>query len=84
MHQIRYFLRVSRTLNFMRAAKKCVRGLGGGQRHEAHSEADVAGLLSANVGVALVPASTGLPAHVRRAPLNDCVHRSMWAYGVAG
>ena len=55
------------------------------QRHEASSEVDVAGLLSANMGVALVPASAGLPGDVRRLCIEDAsLEREVCVYGVAG
>lgn len=60
-------------------------GLGELQRHEASSEADVAGLLSANVGVALAPASVALPSDVRRVRLDGAhLERPVWVYAVAG
>ena len=61
------------------------RGLTDLQRHEASSEADVVGLLSANVGVALVPLSADLPADVRRLCVEDAnLEREVCVYGVAG
>ncbi|RBP02027.1 DNA-binding transcriptional LysR family regulator [Roseiarcus fermentans] len=61
------------------------RGLTHLQRHEASSEADVVGLLSANVGVALVPSSADLPANLRRLRIADAtLERSVSVYGVAG
>ena len=55
------------------------------QHHEASSEVDVAGLLSANMGVALVPASAGLPGDVRRLCIEDAsLEREVCVYGVAG
>ena len=53
--------------------------------HEASSEVDVGGLLSANIGVALVPASADLPADVRRLCIEDAnLEREVCVYGVAG
>jgi DNA-binding transcriptional LysR family regulator len=61
------------------------RGLSDLPRHEANSEVDVAGLLSANVGVALVPSSANLPADVRRLAIEDAnLERQVSVYGVAG
>jgi DNA-binding transcriptional LysR family regulator len=55
------------------------------QRHEASSEIDVAGLLSANMGVTLVPASADLPGDVRRLCIEDAnLERAVCVYGVAG
>ena len=55
------------------------------QRHEAMSDVDVAGLLSANVGVAFVPASTDLPGGVRRLCIDDAnLEREVCVYSVAG
>ncbi len=55
------------------------------QRHEATSDVDVAGLLSANVGVALVPASTDLPGGVRRLGIEGAnLEREVCVYCVAG
>ena len=55
------------------------------QRHEAYSEADVAALLTAGVGVAIVPISAPLPLNVRRVNLEGLDHkRSVGAYAVAG
>ena len=55
------------------------------RRHEASSEADVVALLSANVGVALVPSSAELPADVRRLGIEDAnLEREVCVYGVAG
>jgi hypothetical protein len=55
------------------------------QRHEASSDVDVVGLLSANMGVALVPASVGLPGDVRRLCIEDAnLERAVCVYGVAG
>jgi DNA-binding transcriptional LysR family regulator len=55
------------------------------QRHEASSEVDVVGLLSANMGVALVPASADLPGDVRRLCIEDAnLEREVCVYGVAG
>jgi DNA-binding transcriptional LysR family regulator len=55
------------------------------QRHEANSEVDVVGLLSANMGVALVPASADLPGDVRRLRIEDAnLERAVCVYGVAG
>jgi DNA-binding transcriptional LysR family regulator len=60
-------------------------GIATSSRHEATSEADVVGLLAANIGVAVVPASMPLPATLRRLPLDDLDHvRVVSAYGVAG
>lgn len=60
-------------------------GLVGEQRHEASSEADVAGLLTAGVGVALMPASADLPASLRRVAIEDAdLSREVSVYGVAG
>jgi DNA-binding transcriptional LysR family regulator len=61
------------------------RGLAELQRHEASSEGDVVGLLSANVGVALVPFSADLPGKLRRLSLEDAdLARPVCVYGVAG
>jgi hypothetical protein len=61
------------------------RGLAELQRHEASSEVDVVGLLSANVGVALVPSSADLPAKLRRLSVEDAdLARPVCVYGVAG
>ena len=55
------------------------------QRHEANSEVDVVGLLSANMGVALVPASADLPGDVGRLRIEDAnLEREVCVYGVAG
>jgi DNA-binding transcriptional LysR family regulator len=55
------------------------------QRHEANNEVDVVGLLSANMGVALVPASADLPGDVRRLGIEDAnLERAVLVYGVAG
>ncbi len=60
-------------------------GLANAQRHEAHSEGDVAALLTAKVGVAIVPLSAPLPANVRRVDLEGLDHRrSVAVYAVAG
>jgi DNA-binding transcriptional LysR family regulator len=60
-------------------------GLIDAQRHEAHSEADVASLLTAGVGVAIVPVSSPLHASIRRVPLEGFDYkRSVGAYAVAG
>jgi DNA-binding transcriptional LysR family regulator len=54
-------------------------------RHEASSEVDVIGLLSADMGVALVPASADLPDGVRRLCIEDAkLEREVRVYGVAG
>ena len=61
------------------------RGLADLQRHEATSDIDVAGLVSANVGVALVPASADLPGGVRRLGIDDAnLAREVCVYAVAG
>ena len=61
------------------------RGLTDLQRHEASSEADVVGLLLANMGVAIVPASAHLPGDVRRLGIEDAnLEREVCVYGVAG
>jgi len=61
------------------------RGLAELQRHEASSEVDVVGLLSANVGVALVPSSADLPGKLRRLFVEDAnLARPVCVYGVAG
>jgi DNA-binding transcriptional LysR family regulator len=61
------------------------RGLAELQRHEASSEVDVVGLLSANVGVALVPSSADLPGKLRRLSIEDVdLARPVCVYGVAG
>src|SRR5208283_4422607 len=55
------------------------------QRHEANSDIDVVGLLSANVGVALVPSSADLPGSVRRLCIEDAnLMRAVSVYAVAG
>ena len=55
------------------------------QRHEASSDADVAGLISANVGVALAPSSADLPGGVRRLFIEDAnLVREVCVYSVAG
>ena len=60
-------------------------GLADLQRHEATSDIDVAGLVSANVGVALVPASADLPGGVRRLGIDDAnLAREVCVYAVAG
>ena len=60
-------------------------GLIDAQRHEAHSESDVAALLTAGVGVAIVPVSAPLPPNVLRVELDGLDHkRSVGAYAVAG
>ncbi len=60
-------------------------GLADLQRHEASSDVDVVGLLSANVGVALVPASADLPGNVRRLGIEDAnLERPVCLYAVAG
>jgi len=60
-------------------------GLINSQRHEAHSEGDVAALLTAGVGVAIVPVSAPLPGSVVRVELDGLDHkRSVGAYAVAG
>jgi len=61
------------------------RGVTFAQRHEAASESDVAALLSANVGVAIVPESADLPAILRRIQIKDLDYkRAVSVYGVAG
>src|SRR3974390_2597635 len=61
------------------------RGLSDVRRHEASSEADVVALLSANVGVALVPSSVDLPADVSGLGVEDAdLKRPVAVYGVAG
>ncbi|WP_294533896.1 LysR family transcriptional regulator [uncultured Rhodoblastus sp.] len=61
------------------------RGLEKLQRHEASSEVDVVGLLSANVGVAFVPSSADLPGKLRRLSVEDAaLARPVSVYGVAG
>ncbi len=61
------------------------RGLADLQRHEASSDRDVAGLLSANLGVALAPSSADLPGSLRRLGLDDAdLSREVCVYGVAG
>jgi DNA-binding transcriptional LysR family regulator len=53
--------------------------------HEAASESDVAALLAANVGVAIVPESAALPLAVRRLRIDGFeLRRSVGVYGVAG
>ncbi len=60
-------------------------GLADLQRHEASSDVDVVGLLTANVGVALVPASADLPGNVRRLGIEDAnLERPVCVYAVAG
>jgi DNA-binding transcriptional LysR family regulator len=60
-------------------------GLIDAQRHEVCSEADVAAMLTAGVGVAIVPASSPLPSNVRRVRLEGFDHkRCVGAYAVAG
>ncbi len=60
-------------------------GLIDARRHEAHSEADVAALLTAGVGVAIVPVSAPLPDSLRRIALEGLdLKRSVGAYAVAG
>jgi DNA-binding transcriptional LysR family regulator len=60
-------------------------GLVAARRHEAHSEADVTALLTAKVGVAIVPVSAPLPANIRRVDLEGLDHkRSVDVYAVAG
>jgi DNA-binding transcriptional LysR family regulator len=60
-------------------------GLIDSHRHEAHSEADVAALLTAGVGVAIVPVSAPLPDSARRVAIEGLDHkRSVGAYAVAG
>jgi DNA-binding transcriptional LysR family regulator len=55
------------------------------RRHEASSESDVAALLDASAGVAIVPASAGLPSSLRRLRIKGLdLKRSVYAYGVAG
>jgi DNA-binding transcriptional LysR family regulator len=55
------------------------------QRHEANSEADVIGLLSANIGVALVPSSADLPGNARRLCIEGASPvRPVCVYAVAG
>lgn len=61
------------------------RGLLDLQRHEASAEVDVVGLLEANVGVALVPASVALPGNLRRVCIEDAdLKRLVSVYAVAG
>jgi DNA-binding transcriptional LysR family regulator len=60
-------------------------GIGQNRRHEASSEADVAALLNANVGVAVVPRSASLPPPLRRLRIKDINHtRTVSVYAVAG
>ena len=60
-------------------------GLINAQRHEAQSDADVAALLTAGVGVAIVPVSASLPGNTRRVELEGLAHtRAVGAYAVAG
>jgi DNA-binding transcriptional LysR family regulator len=60
-------------------------GAGGQRAHEANNENDVAALLKINVGTAIVPASTPLPAGVRRIEIAGFdLKRSLSAYAVAG
>lgn len=55
------------------------------QRHEAMSDVDVVGLVSASVGVALVPSSADLPGNVRRLGIEDAnLERPLCVYAVAG
>ncbi len=62
-----------------------VHGLVDLQRHEACSDVDVVGMLSANVGVALVPSSADLPGSVRRLGIEDAnLERPVCVYAVAG
>jgi DNA-binding transcriptional LysR family regulator len=61
------------------------RGLADLQRHEAMSDVDVVGLLSGNVGVALVPSSADLPGSVHRLCIEDAkLEREVAVYSVAG
>ncbi len=55
------------------------------QRHEVNSDVDVVGLLSANVGVALVPSSVELPGNLRRLRIENAnLTRTVSVYAVAG
>lgn len=55
------------------------------QRHEVNSDVDVVGLLSANVGVALVPSGVELPGNLRRLRIEDAnLTRAVSVYAVAG
>ncbi len=61
------------------------RGLVDLQRHEASTEADVVGLLSANVGIALMPASADFSGNLRRLCIEDAdLERPVCVYSVAG
>jgi len=61
------------------------RGVALMQRHETASESDVVALLTANVGVAIVPASAALPTNLRRIRIEGLDHkRAVNVYGVAG
>ena len=60
-------------------------GLADERRHEASSEADVAGLVRVDIGVAFVPASADLPSGLRRLAIEDAgFSREVSVYGVAG
>jgi len=60
-------------------------GLSDLKRHDASSEADVVGLLSANMGVSFVPSSADLPKYVRRLHIEEAnLERQVSVYGVAG
>jgi DNA-binding transcriptional LysR family regulator len=62
-----------------------VRGIVEARLHEAESEGDVAALLAANVGIAIVPASAALPTALRRIRIDGLDQkRSVSVYAVAG
>lgn len=61
------------------------RGVAPIQRHETASDADVVALLTANVGVAILPASAVLPTNLRGIRIGGLDHkRAVSVYGVAG
>jgi DNA-binding transcriptional LysR family regulator len=54
-------------------------------RHQVGSEPDVVTLLEANLGVAILPASTAKSDSVKLVPINDLgISRTVSVYGVAG
>jgi DNA-binding transcriptional LysR family regulator len=53
--------------------------------HELSAERDVLSLLEADIGVAVLPRSVGIPGTLRRVPINDWpINRTVYLYAVAG
>jgi DNA-binding transcriptional LysR family regulator len=61
------------------------RQIDGPVKHKVANETDLAALLEANVGIAIAPASTSLPAEATRLRIEDLgLERTVHVYGVAG